>query len=82
MSAHTCHATGCDKVVKPSMLMCAPHWRMVHSDLQRAVWRTYVPGQERRKDPSPDYLKAARAAINCVARAEGKPETAGLEALG
>ena len=68
MSEHTCHARGCTKPVPPRMLMCYPHWRMVPKALQRAVWATYRPGQERTKDPSPEYLDAAGAAIDAVAR--------------
>lgn len=70
MSRHLCHAIGCERVVPPRMLMCAPHWRMVPLGMQRAVWRTYRPGQERMKDPSSAYLDAAMAAVNAVARAE------------
>jgi hypothetical protein len=52
------------------MLMCARHWRMVPKALQNAVWSTYRPGQERTKDPSPEYLVAARSAIDAVAERE------------
>lgn len=75
--AHTCHARGCSKVVPPSMLMCLRHWRMVPKSLQRRVWDTYVVGQEVRKDPTPEYLSAAQAAINHVELAE-QPARPGL----
>jgi hypothetical protein len=39
---------------------------MVPKALRRAVWATYVAGQEVTKTPSAEYLKAARAAINAV----------------
>jgi hypothetical protein len=52
------------------MLMCKSHWAMVPKRLQRAVWGKYVPGQERRMDPTPAYLEAAFAAIDAVERAE------------
>lgn len=68
---HTCHAIDCDVVVPPRLLMCARHWRMVPRALQNTVWATYVPGQEARKDPTREYLHAARAAINAVAVKEG-----------
>jgi hypothetical protein len=68
---HTCHARGCEVAVSPRMLMCRKHWRMVPRRLQAAVWDTYVPGQERRKDPTPEYLDAALAAVAAVAEAEG-----------
>lgn len=70
MTAHSCHARGCNKPVPPRMLMCFHHWRMVPRDLQTAVWDTYRPGQERTKDPSPEYLAAAMAAVNAVAALE------------
>ena len=69
---HTCHARGCTTTVPPRLLMCRRHWRMVPRPLQDAVWDAYAPGQERRKDPSPAYLDAARAAIDAVALKEGR----------
>lgn len=68
---HLCHAIGCTVAVPPSKLMCLKHWRMVPKALQHAVWEHYVPGQERRKDPSRDYLVAALAAVEAVAEKEG-----------
>jgi hypothetical protein len=69
-AGHHCHARGCEKEVPPKLLMCLPHWRMVPRDLQRAVWATYVPGQEVRKDPTPEYIQAHLAAVEAVARKE------------
>lgn len=71
--SHVCHAEGCRRIVDPKLLMCARHWRMVPKDLQREVWRTYVPGQETRKDPTDAYLAAYRRAVNAVAALEGRP---------
>lgn len=51
--------------------MCRKHWAMVPRTLQREVWATYVPGQERRKDPTGEYLDAALVAIEAVATKEG-----------
>lgn len=75
MSEHLCHATNCTKRVPPRLLMCAPHWRMVPKPLQDAVWDTYVPGQERRMDPTGEYLDAAFAAIDAVANQEQRTMT-------
>lgn len=72
---HRCHARFCSTSVPPRMLMCTAHWRMVPYRLQTDVWDAYVPGQEVRKDPTPEYLKAARAAINAVAEKEGHGTT-------
>jgi len=66
---HTCHAEGCAKRVPPRFLMCAPHWYMVPNELQAEVYRHYRPGQEIDKQPSPEYLQAARAVIEAVATA-------------
>lgn len=72
MAAHLCHAKACQIEVAPRLLMCGRHWRMVPRALQRAVWATYRPGQENTKDPTPEYLDAAQAAIDAVARREGR----------
>lgn len=45
---------------------------MVSRINQREVWRTYTDGQERRKDPSHEYLIAAHVAICEVAVLEGR----------
>lgn len=68
--SHTCHATGCKRVVSPKMFMCLTHWRMVPGFLQREVWAAYIPGQEIRKDPTPEYLDVARRVIEFVATRE------------
>jgi hypothetical protein len=67
---HHCHAKGCAERVSPKLLMCRPHWFMVPRELQREVWAHYVPGQEVRKDPTPDYLTVMQRAIDAVAAAE------------
>jgi diadenosine tetraphosphatase ApaH/serine/threonine PP2A family protein phosphatase len=72
VSAHLCHAEGCQVEVPPRLLMCRRHWRMVPPPLQDAVWANYRRGQERRKDPTPEYMAAARAAIEAVAEREGR----------
>jgi hypothetical protein len=69
---HRCHARKCRTCVPPRMLMCTGP--LEDGPLPRcstAVWDAYVPGQEVRKDPTPEYLQAARAAINAVAEREG-----------
>lgn len=72
MTEHLCHAEACKVKVPPRMLMCRPHWHLVPAELADAVWVAYVPGQEDRKDPTDEYLKAARAAIEHVAAVEGR----------
>jgi hypothetical protein len=55
---HTCHARGCSKPVKPELLMCAAHWRLVPKVIQRAVWAAYRPGQCDDKQPSEEWHRA------------------------
>lgn len=68
--SHRCHARGCQTPVPPKMFMCRPHWFMVPRVLQARVWATYRPGQEIRKDPTPEYLEATREAVEVVATKE------------
>ena len=63
---HTCHAANCNKQIPPNMFMCREHWRMVPPLLKSEIWRTYRPGQEIDKTPSPEYLDAAKKAIAAV----------------
>jgi hypothetical protein len=59
---HTCHAPHCTRAVPPHMYACSEHWYALPKVYRDAVWRVYVPGQERRKDPSPSYMAVQRAA--------------------
>lgn len=74
--AHTCHALHCDRNIPPRMHMCKPHWSMVPRRLQRALWDAYRPGQERRMDPTVEYLHAAAECVRAVAEREGQSRTA------
>jgi hypothetical protein len=73
VAAHLCHANGCTVKTKPEMLMCFRHWKMVPVRLQRAVWRTYRPGQCEDMSPSADWHLAADAAIGAVSVLERRP---------
>lgn len=73
LMAHHCHALNCKASVPPRLHMCAPHWRLVPRDLQRALYAAYRPGQERTMTPSAQYLRAAAACVRSVAEAEGQP---------
>lgn len=70
--SHTCHAEGCTVEVPPSMWGCRRHWFMVPKPLRDRVWATYRPGQEIDKRPSDEYREAAFAAVEAVARKEGR----------
>jgi hypothetical protein len=52
------------------MFMCRRHWFALPKAMRDAIWAAYVPGQERRKDPSPEYLDAAHEAIEWLAEQE------------
>lgn len=56
---HHCHWPGCTTKVKPAMWGCRKHWFMLPKELRDRIWKTYRPGQEKTKDPSRDYLRAA-----------------------
>lgn len=71
MSAHTCHAEACTETVPPRMFMCRRHWFMLPKALRDEIWDEYVPGQESRKDPTPEYIDVAHRAIEAVATREG-----------
>ena len=68
---HRCHAAMCSVPVQPRFLMCRRHWALVPNELKLAVLRAYRPGQCDDKQPSREYLEAARRAINRVAQIEG-----------
>lgn len=70
LMSHRCHAVGCDIEVDPGLLMCRRHWFQVPKNLRREVWRLYRKGQERDKNPSREYLAAAKDAIDAVDQAE------------
>ena len=58
---HTCHWPGCGKLVPPAMWGCRTHWFKLPKHLRDWIWRTYMPGQEIKKNPSEEYLQAADA---------------------
>lgn len=69
-SEHVCHATGCDTHVPPRMFMCKRHWYMLTKAERDSLWAVYVPGQERRMDPSDEYLDTAMRLVAVVAERE------------
>jgi len=79
---HECHAIGCRVPVRPELLMCPKHWRMVPYSIRVRVCLTYRPGQATEKNPSREWIDAARKAIAAVAdleRRPGKPAAAPAE---
>lgn len=73
MSTRRCHATGCDRKISNSMFMCREHWFALPKGLRDEIWHHYRPGQERLKNPSRAYVKAARRAVEWL---EEKQKTA------
>lgn len=61
---HTCHATGCDVKVPPRLFMCKQHWFALPQGYRVALLAAYVPGQERRMDPTAEYLDVARRCVH------------------
>jgi hypothetical protein len=57
--SHKCHWPTCNRDVPPKMWGCRAHWFKLPKNLRDWIWRTYVPGQEKTKTPSPEYLEAA-----------------------
>jgi hypothetical protein len=67
---HLCHADNCTVAVPPRMFMCRRHWYMIPKADRDALWGAYVPGQERRMDPTPEYLDIAMQLVDYVAAKE------------
>lgn len=59
---HLCHWPSCRKSVPPRLWGCRTHWYTLPLEIRKEIWDTYVPGQEDRKDPSPEYLAVAEKA--------------------
>jgi hypothetical protein len=56
---HTCHATGCEVAVSPSIFMCHEHWSRLPSHLRNGIINNYRRGQENDKKPSLSYVACA-----------------------
>ena len=54
-----CHWPSCRLPVAPRLWGCSDHWLTLPKELRGAIWETYRPGQEERKDPSNQYLLVA-----------------------
>lgn len=65
--AHHCHWPSCPIEVPPRMWGCKYHWFKLPMNLRAKIWRTYVPGQEITKTPSPEYLAVANEVQKWIA---------------
>ncbi len=63
---HHCHARNCKTNVKPELLMCYKHWKIVPKHIQSEVWANYRVGQCDDKNPSKEWHIAADKAIEFV----------------
>jgi hypothetical protein len=61
---HICHWPGCAVEVRPTLFCCKRHWFALPRSIRQAIWQTYRKGQEIDKNPSPEYLAAARTALD------------------
>lgn len=70
---HRCHWPGCPAEIPASLWGCRRHWFALPKAIRREIWRHYRKGQEITKDPSPQYIAAARAAREWIyANAQGE----------
>jgi hypothetical protein len=79
---HTCHWTGCTRRVPPALWGCKIHWFTLPKILRDEVWATYVPGQEIRKDPSPEYLAVMMKINDWIAEREKRKKQSAQLTLG
>lgn len=70
--SHLCHAYACKTPVPEKMFMCRGHWFMLPPLMRNMVWSLYKPGQEIRKDPTPEYLEHTQKCIDYVRAKEGR----------
>lgn len=70
--SHSCHATGCDKHIKPEMFMCKFHWFLLPKILRNKIWASYRPGQCDDWNISKEYADAAKECLIFIANKEGK----------
>lgn len=63
---HTCHWPGCPLIVSPALWGCKTHWFRLPAIIRVRIWQTYVPGQEIKKNPSEEYLAAAKDAQDWI----------------
>jgi hypothetical protein len=70
-----CRVPGCFNTIRPSMLMCLPHWKRVPEDLRRAVYRTWRARKAFGHPPAlvDAHLEACAAALVALIHPEHQP---------
>jgi hypothetical protein len=58
--SHTCHWPNCTVEVPPAKWGCDKHWFRLPYKLRAELSKHYRRGQEVSKDPSPEYVEAAK----------------------
>jgi hypothetical protein len=78
MTVARCTVPECTRRRPAERLMCGPHWKHVPRRLQRDVWSAYRQAEAAGVKPleSPDYVKAAQAAIDAAKRGTPRPPAA------
>ena len=67
MTAHHCHAHGCETPCEPARFCCPKHWYSLRDEMKRAIWREYRNGQELTKTPTTRYLAVQQRAVGEIA---------------
>jgi hypothetical protein len=72
--ANECAIDDCETLIRPRVLMCHMHWRLVPINLRDAVRHAYIAWREGGHDlPTLGYVTTRQAAIDAVhKRQEGK----------
>lgn len=60
---HNCARPGCPATVRKGSLACYKDWNKLPRDIQREVYRHYVPGQTI-DTATPEYMTALKRALD------------------
>jgi hypothetical protein len=71
---HFCHAHRCTRIIPPKLYMCLQHWNQLPKDIQAAIWRHYLPGQEKTKTPSLGYMAVHKLGVSHTAFDPNSPD--------
>jgi hypothetical protein len=63
---HHCHWPGCTVEVVPQFWGCLTHWYTLPEPIRHDIWRHYRRGQEKNKNPSRAYIRAAQRARDWI----------------
>jgi hypothetical protein len=63
---HECHWPKCNRQVPPAMWGCREHWFMLPKYLRNKIWAAYVIGQEKRGDPSDEYMEVMKEVFQWI----------------